>query len=160
MLKELGVPFSGHFPSPGQPLVVAGRTTYRIPAGIGSLVGSSLLSLPEKLRLARLFATIGRIDTRRLTASRPKIGSIKRQVAGTWRHPGALFRVSTYVADHERLLAGAAIDRLHGALAGNVLYLDGGWQTLIDGLRAILGGHGAAMITGAAHDPLRVTRRA
>ena len=35
----------------------------------------------------------------------------------------------------ERMSAGAAIDQLKLALTGNVWYIDGGWQTLVDGLR-------------------------
>jgi len=42
-----------------------------------------------------------------------------------------------------------AIDQLRDALIGNVLYVDGGWQTLVDGLRNVALGHAAAMRTGA-----------
>ena len=48
----------------------------------------------------------------------------------------ALFRVSTYGDQAERLSAGAAIDQVKLALKGNVWYIDGGWQSLVDGLRA------------------------
>ena len=44
----------------------------------------------------------------------------------------ALFRLSTYCDDPEQMSAGAAIDQLKLALAGNVWYLDGGWQTLVE----------------------------
>ena len=45
-----------------------------------------------------------------------------------------LFRVSTYSNDPERMSAGAALAQLQNALAHGVLYLDDGWQTLVDGL--------------------------
>jgi len=61
----------------------------------------------------------------------------------------ALFRVSTYIDDTERLSAGVAIDQLRSALKGNVWYIDGGWQTLVDGLRARAVEHGAEIHTGA-----------
>ena len=48
----------------------------------------------------------------------------------------ALFRVSTYVDDAGQMSAGVAIDQLRLALQGNVWYIDRGWQTLVDGLRA------------------------
>jgi phytoene dehydrogenase-like protein len=48
----------------------------------------------------------------------------------------ALFRVATYTNDPERQSAGAALAQLQMALTSNVLYLDGGWQVLVDGLRA------------------------
>jgi phytoene dehydrogenase-like protein len=60
-----------------------------------------------------------------------------------------LLRVSTYTHDPGRLSAGAALDQLRLAQAGNVLYLDGGWQTLVDGLRDRAVGHGAEDRTGA-----------
>jgi protoporphyrinogen oxidase len=46
----------------------------------------------------------------------------------------ALTRLSTYSADLELLDAAAAIAQLQLASAESVLYLDGGWETLISGL--------------------------
>jgi phytoene dehydrogenase-like protein len=45
----------------------------------------------------------------------------------------ALFRLATYATDQRGLSAGAAVDQLRLALHG-VLFLDGGWQTIVDGL--------------------------
>jgi phytoene dehydrogenase-like protein len=45
-----------------------------------------------------------------------------------------LVRVSTYSADLRQLSAGAALDQFRLATRQGVLYLDGGWQTLIAGL--------------------------
>src|ERR1043166_9028377 len=45
-----------------------------------------------------------------------------------------LARVATFTNDPRRQSAGAVIDQLQLALKGNVLYLDGGWQTIVDGL--------------------------
>jgi phytoene dehydrogenase-like protein len=61
----------------------------------------------------------------------------------------ALFRVSTYVNVPERMSAGVAVRQLQLVLAGNVLYLDAGWQTLVDGLRDCAARNGAAIRTGA-----------
>jgi phytoene dehydrogenase-like protein len=44
----------------------------------------------------------------------------------------ALVRVSTYLADHDDVDAVAVVDQLRLAARG-VHYLDGGWQTLVDG---------------------------
>jgi phytoene dehydrogenase-like protein len=55
-----------------------------------------------------------------------------------------LIRVSTYVADLRRLPADLAISQLKMGLLGGVSYLDGGWATLVDGLRS------AAVAAGAA----------
>jgi phytoene dehydrogenase-like protein len=45
--------------------------------------------------------------------------------------------------------AGVALDQLKLALEGNVWYLDGGWQTLVDGLKDRAVEHGAELRTGA-----------
>ena len=113
-----------------------GDATYPIPTGLGSLVGTRLLTIREKWRLARLMMTLGKLD------ARPFDGVSLRawldQTAGPGNLAiflGALFRLSTYGDDPEQMSAGAALDQLKLALAGNVWYLDGGWQTLVDGLR-------------------------
>jgi phytoene dehydrogenase-like protein len=64
----------------------------------------------------------------------------------------ALVRLSTYSAD-ERLLARAALAQLNLAIAGNVFYLDGGWQTLVDGLRAAATAAGVRIVTGEKVTP-------
>jgi phytoene dehydrogenase-like protein len=150
VLRELAVPFSGHFPSPGRPLVTLAGKAFRLPAGLGSLATSRLLSVGEKLRFARLFVTIKGLDTRQLdrvsarewinrTAGRGNLAALL----------AALFRVSTYVDDAERLSAGVALDQLRSALIGNVLYIDGGWQTLVDGLRRVAADRCAEIRTNA-----------
>ncbi len=47
----------------------------------------------------------------------------------------ALLRVSTYCDDAEALPARAALAQMKLGLVGGVTYLDGGWQTMIRGLR-------------------------
>jgi phytoene dehydrogenase-like protein len=44
------------------------------------------------------------------------------------------FRIATYTNAAELMSAGSAIQQLKLAFQSNVLYLDGGWQTLVDGL--------------------------
>ena len=46
----------------------------------------------------------------------------------------AVFRVSTYAADLTQLSARAALDQLRLSREGGVLYLDGGWQSMIHAL--------------------------
>ena len=60
----------------------------------------------------------------------------------------ALVRLATYTNDPERLSAGVAIAQLQMALKG-VLYLDRGWQTLVDGLRRTAEEAGAVIETNA-----------
>ena len=46
--------------------------------------------------------------------------------------------------------AGLAVRQLQLAVASNVRYLDGGWQTLVDGLRACAESHGVRLRVSAA----------
>ena len=135
-LKDLGVPFGGHLPRPGKAQLLATGRSYRLPAGLGGLATSGLLTLAEKYRLAKLFRTLPRFDIRGL--ERLPLSAWINQTVGSGNLAqllGALFRVSTYVADHDRLSATVGLEQLKSALVGNVWYIDGGWQSLVDGLR-------------------------
>jgi phytoene dehydrogenase-like protein len=156
IFTELGIPFTGRFPSPGRAVLVQGNRSFRLPQGPVSLFASRLLSLAEKWRMARLLAGFWRIDAR--TLDPVSIRDWVRQMAGTGNLAQVLhglFRLSTYVNDPERMSAGVAIRQLQIALAGNVLYLDGGWQTLVDGLRARAAEHGAEIRNGTRVDAVR-----
>ncbi len=137
ILRELGVQFTGHLPSASGGYALDHGTAYTLPAGFVSLLTTGLLSLPGKLETARLLASLAKIDA----------GSVQHLTVQEWleqaiRQPDvrrlvqALFRVATYTNDPERQSAGAALAQLQMALTSNVLYLDGGWQMLVDGLRA------------------------
>jgi phytoene dehydrogenase-like protein len=62
----------------------------------------------------------------------------------------ALFRVSTYANDPDFQSAGAAIKQFQMGLEGGVYYLDGGWQTLVNGLRTAAEKAGARLRTEAS----------
>jgi phytoene dehydrogenase-like protein len=97
---------------------------------------SPLLTIAERFAAARVIGTLPRIDPRPL--DRVSISEWLSRVAPrpAVRHLiGSLVRVSTYTADFERLSAGAAIAQVQMALATGVKYVDGGWQSIVDGLR-------------------------
>jgi phytoene dehydrogenase-like protein len=149
IFTELGVSFQGHFPSSGRALLLDRRREYALPQGAGSLFVSRLLTLREKFRMAGLLAGFQRIDASAF--DRLSVHEWVRRTAGAGSLADfllALFRLSTYANDPERMSAGAALRQLQLALAGNVLYLDNGWQTLVDGLRSKAAEHGAVVRTG------------
>jgi phytoene dehydrogenase-like protein len=59
----------------------------------------------------------------------------------------ALTRVATYAGDLDLVAADAAVAQLQLALEG-VVYLDGGWQSLVDGLEAAATSAGARVLEG------------
>ena len=69
LFKSLRVPFAGRFPDAGGGLVFDSETSYPIPSGLGSLLGSRLFTLREKWRLTRILSSLKRIDAR---APRPR----------------------------------------------------------------------------------------
>ncbi len=156
VFTELGIPFTGNPPSTGRALLVRDGRSYRLPQGPVALFASRLLTLREKFRMAGLLAGFQRLDARPFESM-----PVREWVRHTARTGNlselllALFRLSTYVNDPDRLSAAVAIRQLQMALAGNVLYLDGGWQTLVDGLRARAVAHGADVRTGARVESVR-----
>jgi len=146
VLRELGVTVSGG--SPGQAGIYAVRAgrLHTFPVGFVSLLTTGLLGAREKVEAARLLAGLRRLDTARLqrvtladwlgeSVESPAV----RELVAT------AVRVATYTDDAERLSAGAGLDQLRVAGAG-VLYADGGWQTIVDGLRRAAEKAGARLV--------------
>jgi len=151
LLEELNIPISGRVPNPGSAKLLLGPRTFTMPLGLSSLATTRFLTIAEKWRFAKLLKELPQIDAR----------SWDHRSLSDWtkEHGGrgnlklfleALVRVATYAADHQQLSAGVGIDQVVLALAGNVLYLDGGWQRLIDGLRDVAQRCGAKLQSGAA----------
>lgn len=150
LLRDLRVPFTGNFPSPGRALLFAHDVPHRLPTGLGTLLSSRLLTLGEKWKFAKLLRMLQKFDARPFDRM-PATEWIERTAGkgGLALLLRGLMRLTTYADDIERMSAGAAIDQLKLTFAGNVWYIDGGWQSLIDGLRARATEHGALVRTGA-----------
>ncbi|MGC3971664.1 MAG: FAD-dependent oxidoreductase [Pirellulales bacterium] len=136
IFRELNIPFTGGFPaSVGRYFRLDGRL-YRAPSGLAGLLSSRLLSWREKFRLLGFFRELPQLDARPFDEVSLELWLTERFGRGNLTALlRTLLRVSTYADDWRRLSAGAALDQLRIALAANVWYLDGGWQTLVDGLR-------------------------
>jgi phytoene dehydrogenase-like protein len=151
VLRELGVEPRGNPPSTSGGFAVHSGSAHTLPAGPVSLLMTSLFGLAAKLEVARLLAQITKLDTAPLRelsvdaglariAARPEVRELLR----------ALLRLATYTNDPERQSAGAALDQLKLALTQNVLYLDGGWRSLVEGLRAAAVAAGVEFLTGVS----------
>jgi phytoene dehydrogenase-like protein len=150
ILRELGVEPRGAVPSVSGAFAIDKGVKYTFPAGFTSLLSTSLFGLAEKIEAARLLASLGKLDPEPLMET-----SVREWVHTNLAHESvrefllALFRVSTYANDPERMSAGAAVEQLKRATTKGVMYLDGGWQTLVDGLREIAGNEGVRIEAGA-----------
>jgi phytoene dehydrogenase-like protein len=157
VLRELGVEVKGAVPPYSGLALIDGRA-HALPAGTGSLLRTGLLTPLSKLQLALL---LGRIQR---GAARPRAGaSLDEWLAGEGLREDvsalvrALSRVTTYSHDPGRADARATLEQIRLGLTGGVLYLDGGWQTLVDGLRASAESAGARVLAGSGAEEVLVT---
>lgn len=149
VLGELGV-----HPVGGRPVVsgahaLAGGVLHTLPGGFLSLLTTGLFGLAAKIEAARVLSRLPHLDP----------APLDRVPVATWlgrsiseppvrRFLEALLRLSTYSGDMQRLSAGAALRQFQVAQQG-VLYLDGGWQRLVDDLRGVVAAAGVEIRTGA-----------
>src|SRR5262249_27641514 len=135
ILRQLGVEPRGRVPSVSGAFAVKNGVRHTFPAGTVSLLTTSLFGLAAKLEAARLLATISKIDGIHLMNV-----SVREWLDQKISHDEvkdfvlAAFRVATYTNAPDLMSAGTAIEQLKKAFDKSVLYLDGGWQTLVDGL--------------------------
>ncbi|MEZ4297298.1 MAG: FAD-dependent oxidoreductase [Polyangiaceae bacterium] len=149
VLKELEVPLTGSIPSGSGAVAITKDGTHAMPVGLVSMLTTGLLSFAGKLELSRVLASLGGIDPAPLAGERAS-DWIERTVKteGARGMLRALARVATYTGDLEGLSAGAAVSQMQLALKHNVLYLDHGWQTMVEALRDRASAAGAVIFTG------------
>ncbi|MBX3279713.1 MAG: NAD(P)/FAD-dependent oxidoreductase [Acidobacteria bacterium] len=150
VLGELGVTFSGGRPAPSGAYALSGGAAHTLPSGFMSLLSTGLLGVQSKLELARWLGGLSRLDTselRHLTVSEWLAREFRQSESRLLIE--ALFRVSTYTNAPNLQSAGAAVDQFRMGLTGGVWYLDGGWATLVEGLRKSALEAGAHIITGS-----------
>jgi len=157
LLRELGVEFTAHPPASNGLFASLGGELHVLPAAPASLLRTSLFSFREKLQTGRLLAGLPKLD---LDAWRGR--AVSEWIAGAAASPRvkllleALVRVATYTHAPDQLDAAAALRQIQLALAGNVLYVDGGWRRLVEGLERRAREAGVLITTGARVERLEV----
>jgi phytoene dehydrogenase-like protein len=150
ILRELGVEIRGRVPSVSGAYAVRGGVKHTFPAGLVSMLTTSLFGLSAKLEAARLLGSIAKLDANACPGE-----SLREWVDSHISHTDvreflmSVFRVSTYTNAPEQMSAGAAIEQLKMAFDKSVLYLDGGWQTIVDRLTEKAKQAGVSIETGA-----------
>jgi phytoene dehydrogenase-like protein len=133
--SELGIPVRGGSP-PAKGIAIYRGAQYRLPAGPFSALASSLLSVKAKIEAAKLMIRIRFLDPSRfadLTAREWLDGNIgDERLRETME---AFFRLATYSGAVEQQSAAAALTQLKIAGRG-VVYVDEGWQKLVDALHS------------------------
>ena len=135
MLSEWGIAPRGTRPDAGPRanLVQQGRLV-DFPQSVQGLFLSGFLNAREKLDAANTLRKLKAqkrhegnfLDWVRCEVSTEKVAAFV----------SALIRVATYNNEHDKLSADAAIRQFQAATAGGVIYLDRGWQSMIDAMEA------------------------
>jgi phytoene dehydrogenase-like protein len=144
VLRELGVTYHGKQPPPV--FALTDDTLHLLPQSPLTLLRTSLLDAPAKLELVSVQARALRAD---LTAL--QMVSVSQWLNRHVRHPQVralllmLARVTTYTNAPELQSAALLVEMVRKV--PNVLYLDGGWQTLVNGLRQVAQAAGVRIVT-------------
>jgi phytoene dehydrogenase-like protein len=148
-LTGLGVAFTGGVPKAKGGLVVHGDALAPLPSGAASLMTSPLLSWGARLEAAHLLASLGARDLARDGETLAEWRARKIEHDDVWKLLRIFFRITGYANDPDKQSARTAIAQLCLATNGGVTYLDGGWGTLVLGLRDVAVCAGVRIRTGA-----------
>jgi len=139
VLAELGIAISGGVP-PVRGQVIFGGQSFTAPAGLLTLLQTKALNPRDKLEVARVLGKVPKIRPGEL-ATVSVNGWIDAMVSrGRPRQLlHMLTRLSTYANHPDVMSAEVAVTQIQLALGPGVLYLHGGWQSLVDQLAATPG---------------------
>jgi phytoene dehydrogenase-like protein len=112
-----------------------------------SLISSRLFSLREKFELVKLLCFTSDEDASESESVNEWLSrQIRSELVRQYVRMG--LRTATYSLEFDRLSAGAALRQLASTINPGVLYLNGGWQTIVDGLSQRARSQGVQFHTG------------
>ena len=144
---DLGIAYPGKTPVADRAL--RNGRLHILPVNARTLLATRLLGAGAKLELGAFLARLPKMETQPLDGV-----TLNEFLATHLKHESsrevlrAVTRVSSYSNDPDHVSAGALLSQIQGALRG-VRYVDGGWQTMVDSLRANAEAAGARIVTGA-----------
>jgi phytoene dehydrogenase-like protein len=155
VLEELGISYD--YGIPKQTFVLQGGKSSPFPADPLGFLRADLLNAKDKLALVRLFVALGAAKPRALANTsvqgwldhnvrRPQLRRLMTALARTFVYSTALDLVS----------AELFVEKFQRALRHPVHYVDGGWRTLVDGLRAAAELAGARIVSNAPVEAVEV----
>lgn len=157
VLRELGIPVrGGRFDGKG--LALLHDREYRFPGNPLSLLMTGLLSPADKLeaiplliriRQTKKFDRFAKLSAREWLDQNVKREAVRKTML-------ALMRLATYCNEPDRQSAAAALAQMRLAIRG-VVYVDEGWQKIVDALHSAAVSVGvnfvtSSRITGVVHD--------
>jgi phytoene dehydrogenase-like protein len=150
ILKELGISYTGQKVTTGGYYALKNGKKYPMPGSLRQLLTTKLLKgLGSKIKAIRFFASLNKINPEYIQDISLEDWINKNIHNADVRDLVKMFsHITTYGNDVETQSAGATITQLQIAFAGGVIYLDGGWQTLVNGLTAAAQDAGVKILTG------------
>jgi len=138
VLHDLGVAVTGNVPDLVSGFFVSDNTLHRAPFSAAGLACTTLLSDAEKREIASLFRRVRdrSTETPPGTSAEDALAALS-QSSRVRSVLAAMMRLTSLVHAPKTADGLALLDQLHGGLTRNVLYLDGGWGTMIDGMRSV-----------------------
>jgi phytoene dehydrogenase-like protein len=135
VLRELGIAYTGGKP-PATSYDILNGKKHRLLIGSGSsAVGAKSLETSTENMINQFFDSLNEIDFTKLENV-----SVQEWLEGNLQNADAvdimkaLVRLNTYGNDPDIQSAGSVLRQFQIYNLGGVMYLDGGWQTLVDGL--------------------------
>ena len=148
VLKELGIAYTGGIPSPTG-LRIRQEKKYRLLATSSSASNTSSSQSISGEALDQFFDLVSKVDFKELENVSVQEW-IDRNIhdADANAMMKAIIRLTTYANDPDIQSAGSALHQIHLYKLGGVMYLDGGWQTIVDGLLTVVTNAKAKIVRG------------
>lgn len=135
VLERLGVRLTGGPPAVDGGMVAVGDAMHPLPLGPVALARTPLLRPKSRLQLGRFMASLARLRPSALADRSVNQWFDELGLAADARGLlGMLVRVATYAADHDALPAEVAVQQVQLSSQFGVLYLDGGWDQMVQAL--------------------------
>ena len=158
---EWDIQFSGGNPAEEaegiRAVLVRGNALFPAVKDLRSILTSGLFSLLEKLELARLFVSLRSVDVDSSENLKQWL-DVRVRSERVREFIQMAVRTATYAIAFDYLSARTALRQLSLALNPGVIYLDGGWQTLVDGLARRALSQGVQIRTGVRITSLSTLR--
>ncbi|MDU0204923.1 phytoene desaturase family protein [Paenibacillus sp. MAH-36] len=147
ILTELGVRLHGGSPS-SKIMALWNNQIVPMPANLTNMLTSKLLTWSGKMQLIQFVMKLTKLDASRIPDRSLRDWAEAEISDPMVRHVFySLCRTATYAQDTDFQLAGPVLAQLQRALKG-VLYLHGGWQTIVDQLRELAVKAGVQIVSG------------
>jgi phytoene dehydrogenase-like protein len=164
VLQDLGITYTGgniQYTGGGAATTTAFAikqgNAYPLPSTAKGVLTSKLLGLTSKLEFGRIFSSIGgsKKEKNKIDSAEIEKMTVREWLEKNIRHSDvrdivrAFLRLNTYANDPDIQSAGSALHQLSSAVSGGgIMYLDRGWQTLVDGLVKAATNANAKITTG------------